>query len=102
MTVTTAGWIGLVLFVLWYGLSQGSAGIVVAARAPTCFWWKNFGRIYGWVSVANGIGEGLGAWLGGAVFDHTGIYSTAFVVVILALSVGASGLWGTYGKRSGE
>ncbi len=98
MTLTSAGSMALSLFVLCYGLSQGSAGIVMAARAADLFQGKSFGRIYGWISVANGIGEGLGAWLGGAVFDRTGSYYTAFAVAILALVVGASALRGTYLK----
>lgn len=98
MTLTSAGSMALSLFVLCYGLSQGSAGIVMAARAADLFQGKSFGRIYGWISVANGIGEGLGAWLGGAVFDRTGNYYTAFAVAILALVVGASALRGTYLK----
>jgi len=100
MTLTGAGSMALLLFVVCYGLSQGSAGIVVAARAADLFQGKSFGRICGWISVANGIGEGLGAWLGGAVFDRTGSYHAAFSVAILALAVGASAVRGTYGKRS--
>ncbi len=98
MTLTTAGSIALSLFVLCYGLSQGSAGIVMAARAADLFQGKSFGRIYGWISVTNGIGEGLGAWLGGAVFDRTGSYHVAFAAAILALAVGAAAVWGTYLK----
>ncbi len=72
----------------------------MAARAADLFQGKSFGRIYGWISVANGIGEGLGAWLGGAAFDRTGSYYTAFAAAILALAVGASALRGTYLKTA--
>ena len=100
LTLTSVGSMALFLFVLWYGLSQGSGGIVVASRAADLFQGRSFGRIYGWISLASGMGEGLGAWLGGAVFDRTGSYHAAFGAAILALAVGASGVWRTYGKRS--
>jgi predicted MFS family arabinose efflux permease len=82
--------------VLCYGLSQGSSGIVVAARAADLFQGGSFGRIYGWISVTNGIGEGIGAWLGGAVYDWTGSYRLAFGAAIAALATGAASLWMTY------
>ena len=100
MTLTTAGPPALFAFVLCYGLSQGSSGIVVAARAADLFQGGSFGRIYGWMSVTNGIGEGLGAWLGGAVYDRTGRYQAAFGAAILALAVGAASIWLTYAKAA--
>lgn len=96
MTLPTAGLVALVAFVLCYGLSQGSSGIVVAARAADLFQGGSFGRIYGWMSVTSGIGEGVGAWLGGAVFDRTGSYHLAFGAAIGALATGAVSLWMTY------
>jgi MFS family permease len=103
MTLPVLGPAALVGFVLCYGLSQGSAGIVVAARAADLFQGGSFGRIYGWISVTSGIGEGLGAWLGGAVYDRTGSYRLAFGAAITALAAGAAAVWLTYGgKRSGR
>ncbi len=100
MTLATMGPIALALFVLCYGLSQGSAGIVVTARAADLFQGSTFGRIYGWISVANGIGEGLGAWLGGAVYDRMGSYHLAFSMAIFALATGAAAVWLTYPKTA--
>jgi MFS family permease len=98
MTLTSTGSMALSLFVLCYGMSQGSGGIVMAARAADMFQGSSFGRIYGWISVASGIGDGLGAWLGGAMFDCTRSYYPAFSMAILALAVGASAFRGTYQK----
>lgn len=98
MSLATLGPLALFVFVLCYGLSQGSSGIVVAARAADLFQGGSFGRIYGWMSVTNGIGEGLGAWLGGAVYDRTGRYQGAFGAALLALAVGAGSVWLTYAK----
>jgi predicted MFS family arabinose efflux permease len=92
----TGGLAALILFVLFYGLSQGSSGIVVVARAAALFQGAHFGRIYGWISVASGVGEALGAWLGGAVYDLTGSYRTAFAAAVVALAAGAASLGMTY------
>src|SRR2546429_3323849 len=34
----------------------------------------SFGSIYGWLALAVGPGEALGAWLGGAMYDVWGSY----------------------------
>lgn len=69
---------------------------MVAARAADLFQGKHFGRIYGWISITNGVGEALGAWLGGAVYDLTGSCRTAFAAAVVALAAGAASLGMTY------
>ena len=88
------GWPGwLVGFVLFYGLAQGSSGIVTAARAADIFSGKSFGAIYGWIVLATGPGEAIGAWAGGAIFDLTGSYLGAFAFVVLVLLAGMGAIW---------
>ena len=62
----------LTLYVAFYGMAQGSSGIVASARSADVFAGASFGAIYGWLSLAIGPGEALGAWLGGRIFDTTG------------------------------
>ncbi len=67
------GWPGwLVGFVLFYGLAQGSGGIVSTAKATDLFAGPSVGVIAGWIAVASGPGEAFGAWGGGLVYDLTG------------------------------
>jgi MFS family permease len=88
------GWPGwLVGYVLFYGLAQGSGGIVTAARAADLFAGPRFGAIYGWIVLATGPGEALGAWVGGAIFDLTGSYLGAFGFVAAALLAGVAAIW---------
>ncbi len=88
------GWPGwLVGYVLFYGLAQGSSGIVTAARAADVFAGKSFGAIYGWIVLATGPGEAIGAWAGGAIFDATGNYLWAFGFVVLVLLAGTAAIW---------
>jgi len=83
----------LTLYVAFYGMAQGSSGIVGSARSADVFAGASFGAIYGWLSLALGPGEALGAWLGGRIFDATGSYLPAFAVVVIALVVGCLAMW---------
>jgi MFS family permease len=85
------GWLGL--YVVFYGMAQGSSGIVASARAADVFAGPSFGTIYGWLSLSLGPGEALGAWIGGKVFDATGSYLGAFAFAVVALVVGVFSIW---------
>lgn len=84
-------WLGL--YVAFYGMAQGSSGIVASARAADLFAGASFGAIWGWLSLALGPGEALGAWLGGRIFDVSGSYLPAFGFVLLALAAGVLAIW---------
>src|SRR5437867_3497772 len=90
--VTGASW-WLVLYVALYGMAQGSSGIVASARAADLFAGASFGAIWGWLTLAVGPGEALGAWLGGKVFDVWGSYFPAFGFVWLTLAAGVVSMW---------
>ena len=89
---TGAPW-WLALYVACYGMAQGSSGIVASARAVDLFAGASFGAIWGWLSLAVGPGEALGAWLGGKIFDVSGSYLPAFGFVVLALAAGVVAIW---------
>ena len=89
---TGAPW-WLVLYVAFYGMAQGSSGIVASARAADLFAGPSFGAIWGWLTLAVGPGEALGAWLGGKIFDVSGSYLPAFGFVVLALAAGVGAIW---------
>ena len=80
-------------YVAFYGMAQGSSGIVASACAADVFAGAAFGAIYGWLTLAVGPGEALGAWLGGKIFDVTGSYVGAFAFAIGALVVGVAAIW---------
>jgi MFS family permease len=88
------GWPGwLILYVLLYGLAQGSSGIVASARAADLFAGPSFGAIYGWLTVAVGPGEALGAWIGGKIYDAAGSYLGAFAFAVGAMAAGLAAIW---------
>lgn len=85
------GW--LILYVVLYGMAQGSSGIVGSARATDVFAGPAFGAILGWLSLATGPGEALAAWVGGLIYDVTGSYLPAFAFVAAALAAGVFTMW---------
>ncbi len=90
----TSGWPGwLTFFVLAYGLAQGSGGIISSAKAADLFSGPRFGTVFGWIALASGPGEAIGAWGGGAIFDVTGSYLTALGLSASALMVGILAIW---------
>lgn len=89
----------LALYVVLYGMAQGSSGIVASARAADVFAGPRFGTIYGWLTLAVGPGEALGAWIGGAVYDRTGSYLGAFALAVAALGVGLAAIWRIHPAR---
>ncbi len=89
-----SGWPGwLFFYVIFYGLAQGSSGIVSSARAADIFAGPHFGSIYGWMILATGPGEAIGAWAGGAIYDLTGSYLWAFGCAVVALALGVLAIW---------
>ncbi|HET8575777.1 MAG TPA: MFS transporter, partial [Methylomirabilota bacterium] len=83
----------LIGYVVLYGLAQGSSGIVASARTADIFAGPTFGTIYGWMSLAVGPGEAIGAWIGGAIFDRTQSYLAGFGFVTVALAAAAALMW---------
>ena len=80
-------------YVVLYGLSQGSSGIIASARAADVFAGPAFGTIFGWLSLSIGPGEAMGAWVGGFIYDRSGSYLPAFGFVALALAIGLVAIW---------
>ena len=100
MLALTGGRAWIPLFVVFYGMAQGASGIVASARAADLFAGPSFGVIYGWLSLAVGPGEALGAWQGGRVFDVSGSYLPAFGVAVAALAAGVVAIWRARPSRS--
>ncbi len=78
-----------VVFALGYGVSAPLWPIVTA----DLFAGRNFGSIYGFITLFSGFGNALGAWLGGYVYDLTGSYTIAFGVAVVGKAASAGALW---------
>lgn len=82
--------IALAVFVIGFGLTFGSRGPAISAIAASVFGGRNFGRIYGLVSIGMGGGSAIGAWLGGFLHDLSGGYLLGQSVAMVSIVVGAA------------
>jgi predicted MFS family arabinose efflux permease len=83
----------LPVYVLLYGMAQGSTGIIGSARAADVFAGPSFGAIYGWLVLSVGPSQALGAWVGGRIYDVSRSYLPAFAFAVAALAVGVGAIW---------
>jgi MFS family permease len=79
-------------FIIFFGLMQGARGPIIVAMIATLFP-GGVGAIYGSLSVAQGVGAGLGSWLSGYLYEVTGSYIVSFVVAIFGSLAGLSTFW---------
>jgi len=69
------------------GLGWGGLYTLLNYIIITTFGVKSAGKIGGIISVFEGIGSGIGAWLTGFISDQTGSYSASFWVVVVLLVI---------------
>jgi len=72
----------LYVYAITFGLGSGLSAPTVSSAAADLFGGRNFGTILGFMNIGFGIGHGLGAWIGGAIFDHAGSYTLAVKTAI--------------------
>jgi MFS family permease len=69
-----------------YALFFGMGYAVMASLPPLItadfFEGPSYGRIFGMVQFANGLGAAVGAWFAGFIFDHTRSYIPVFLMLI--------------------
>ena len=85
-------WI-LYIFALAFGMGMGLNTATLGACAMDLFQGKNFGSINGVITAGFAIGAALGAYLGGLIYDLTGTYLIAFMVVEVALALAMVCVW---------
>lgn len=81
--------LGLYLFAVVFGFSNGGFEPVVVAQLADVFGLRHIGIIIGILNFGWGAGAALGSAAGGYIFDVRGSYSPAFITVTLVLLVTA-------------
>jgi MFS family permease len=79
-------------FVLFFGLMQGARGPIIVAMIAT-FFPGGVGAVYGTLSLAQGVGAGLGSWISGYLYELTGSYTASFLLSLCAALGGLSCFW---------
>ncbi len=80
LTRATDIWM-LYLFAIIYGIAEGGMGAVVSPLVAQIFGLKSLGTVFGAISFGVTIGCAVGPSLTGYIFDITGSYNTAFLVL---------------------
>lgn len=83
----------LYLFVVFYGLGNGSTSPISAAKTGDLFPGKSLGKILGILSTGFGLGGALGAYSGGHLYDVTGNYFLAFILLLASICIGVVAIW---------
>jgi MFS family permease len=72
-----------------YGVSYGGVMVIIPALTSHLFGLSAMGAIFATVSIAEGVGFGLGTYLAGYVWDVTGSYHGSFfmgaVLILIAV-----------------
>lgn len=87
------------LFVLLFGGSVGSRGPMISTLATLRYRGAHFGKIYGLITVAMGLGGSLGAYFGGLLHDLSGGYDAVMLFAVCSLLVATLALGGEAGAR---
>lgn len=77
----------LLAFIILFGLGYGARGPVFAALASDLFSGKSLGRIYGLITLGVGLGQAVGPWVAGFLFDLTGSYEIPFASVLASFAI---------------
>src|SRR5262245_32988842 len=77
------------LFAAMLGIGFGAESDLMPYLTARYFGLKSFGEIYGWIFGAFAFGAVLGPFLMGWIFDTTGSYQLALLILIPATALGA-------------
>jgi predicted MFS family arabinose efflux permease len=89
----------LYMYAVAFGFGLGLFAPTYSCTAADLFSGKGFGAILGFVNIGWGVGSGIGAWIGGAVFDSTGNYDMALLIGIVAFLLVCLFIWITAPRK---
>lgn len=95
--------VGLLTFMIFYGLDWVATVPPTVALCIERFGMSRGPLVYGWVFAGHQVGAALAAWGAGEIRDRTGSYQLAFVIAGLSCVVAAVGVRGLQrGRRDGR
>ncbi|MGE3538369.1 MAG: MFS transporter [Candidatus Tectimicrobiota bacterium] len=77
------------LLALWFGVSYGSVMPLYAVVTREFFGPRVMGTSYGAIFLLSCLGMGVGAWVGGRLFDSLGSYHLMYLLGFAASAIGA-------------
>jgi predicted MFS family arabinose efflux permease len=92
LSVHPAAWL-VVPFVLFFGISQGARGPIVASITARTFRGPAFATISGTIFACMSVGGAVGSWASGMLYDLTGGYRASFVFSMACVAIAVAPFW---------
>src|SRR5260370_41629437 len=83
----------LYAYAVFFGVGFGMAFPTVMASSADLFQGKHYGSIFGAINLIGGVGNAVGAWLGGYLYDVTHSYRVLFAATIGAVAFSTIFIW---------
>ncbi|MER3421120.1 MAG: hypothetical protein C4290_11615, partial [Chloroflexota bacterium] len=81
------------LYAVLIGAGYASSATLPPIVVADLFRGPAYAAIFGGIALASNSGSGVGAWLAGLIFDHTGSYHLAFLIAVIGVAVSAACVW---------
>ena len=89
---TSSVWL-LYIYVVFFGFFSGLNSPTYSATAADIFQGRHFGALLGLANIGYGLGNSIGAWFAGYIYDTFGNYVPAFAVAMVTTSLACISLW---------
>ncbi len=86
-------------FAVLFGFAMGADYMLIPLVTAECFGLASLGQLLSLIIMADSLGQWFGPWLAGRIFDATGSYSPAWVVMTAAGIIGAAAIYAVDSKR---
>ncbi|MFC1886615.1 MFS transporter [Thermodesulfobacteriota bacterium] len=83
----------LYVYSVCFGFFSGLNTPTYASTAADMFEGRHFGAILGFINIGFGLGNALGAWFGGYIFDMFQSYTIAFFAAIIVMGLACGFIW---------
>jgi len=89
----------LYAYAVGFGFFSGLNGPVMVASAADIFQGKHFGAILGFTNIGFGVGNSIGRWYAGYIFDVYHTYLPAFITAIVTVTIACTAIWITSPRK---
>ena len=86
-------------FAVFFGMGWGATAPMFISTAADLFKGRVFGQIYGFIEGSIGFAGAMGPWMAGYIFDRTGSYYWAFIIILFAFVLSCVIIWRTAPRK---
>jgi len=90
----------VVLFATIFGFAMGADYMLIPLVTVECFGVKCLGKILALIVMGYSIGQWVGPWIAGRIYDSSHSYNPAWALMILATVVGSCMIYGLPGPKA--